>query len=160
MPKRLSALLELGLAVVFIGTDPGAMSLRVGHYYADPSNRFYADLHSVGFTPRRFEPADDGELPRYGIGLDDVYDSPFELRRRIERAAPRAVCFNSKSALERFAGISIPPHRWRGAGAREYAALTDVTWAVDDSSGRCGHHATRIDFLQQLRTALRDVAPG
>jgi TDG/mug DNA glycosylase family protein len=160
MPERLRPLLDLGLSVVFVGTEPGETSLREQHYYADPSNRFYADLHAVGFTPRRLESAEDAELLQYGIGLDDVYNSPDKLRRRIERATPQAVCFNSKEALKRFTRrITIPSHRWRGAGARRYAVLADVTWAVDDSSGRCGHHETRIEFLLLLKEELREARP-
>jgi TDG/mug DNA glycosylase family protein len=157
MNGSLPPLLSPGLAVVFVGTEPGAESMREGYYYADPSNRFYADLCTVGFTPKQLAPADHQLLLRYRIGLDDVYEDPLALKRRITEAAPRAVCFNSKAALARFAERRIPANVWRGRGAQDYARLAGITWAVEDSSGRCGYHAKRLQALEDLRRLL-DVA--
>lgn len=98
---HLSPLLAPGLDIVFVGTDPGRESLRLRQYYADSSNSFFANLHAVGLTPHELSPADFEQLIDHGIGLDDVYDDPSGLRARIEHVVPKAVCFNSKGALER-----------------------------------------------------------
>ena len=118
----LPPLLRPGLDVVFVGLAPklGGESLRTGHYYADRNNSFYSDLEATGFTPSRLLSQQDQLLLEHGIGLDDVYDDPDGLRRRIEEVRPLAVCFNSKTALEHFAGRSIPSHVWRGQGAERY----------------------------------------
>lgn len=152
---RLPPLLNGGLDVVFVGTEPGADSLRLRCYYANPGNSFYADLATTGFTPARLAPGEFRRLLDFGIGLDDVYSEPEALRQRIERAAPRAVCFNSKAALTRFSGRRIPSGEWRGEGAARYAHLAEITWAVDDSSGEArGYRRLRLDGLQELRTRI------
>lgn len=158
MADRLEPLLARGLAIVFVGTEPGSESLRLGQYYADPSNRFYADLNAVELTPRRLVPAEYPSLVEYGVGLDDVYDDPDALQTRIDSVTPTAVCFNSKAALARFAQRRIPANVWRGDGARNYAQIgeIEIMWAVDDSSGLCGHHDQRLAFLRELVTTVRE----
>lgn len=61
-----------GLRAVFCGTALGAASARVGAPYAGRGNKFWPTLHAVGLTPRRLEPAEFRELPRWGIGLTDL----------------------------------------------------------------------------------------
>jgi TDG/mug DNA glycosylase family protein len=91
----LPPLLAEGLDVVFVGTQPGNESVRLGCYYANRSNRFYQHLFETGFTPVVLSPTQFRELLSHGIGLDDVYDDPAALRQRLLAAAPRAVCFNA-----------------------------------------------------------------
>jgi double-stranded uracil-DNA glycosylase len=64
--------LEPGLRIVFCGTAAGTVSARRGAYYAHPQNRFWPALHAAGLTPRRLEPEDYRELPRWGLGLTDL----------------------------------------------------------------------------------------
>ena len=153
--ESLPPLLKPGLEVVFVGTEPGRDSLAAGHYYASSSNSFYSDLHDVGFTDRLLWPEQYRELLAYGIGLDDVYDDAAGLRHRIEATRPHAVCFNSKQALERFAGVIDTP--WRGSAASEHARfrVAILVWAVPDSSGRAaGHRASRLSLLKELRQQI------
>jgi double-stranded uracil-DNA glycosylase len=63
-----------GLDVLFCGINPGLMSAARGHNFARPGNRFWPALHAAGFTPRLLAPEEDGELPRYGIGITNVVD--------------------------------------------------------------------------------------
>lgn len=129
---------EAGNEGVFVGTEPGDESLRVKHYYADPSNAFYSHLHRSGFTPRRLLYNEDATLPDYGIGVDDVYYVPDKLRERLELFAPSSVCFNSMRALERFAGVEKVSPSWRGRDAARHVQIANVKiiWALPDSSGR------------------------
>jgi hypothetical protein len=154
----LPPLLIDGLDVVFVGTEPGKKSLHIGCYYADPSNRFYRHLYETNFTPRRLAPVQFRELLSHKVGLDDVYEDPAGLRHRLLKAAPRAVCFNSRQALARFAGLREdevkPP--WRREDARRYADLdVEILWATGDSSFKgSSHWPKRIDDLQALRERL------
>src|SRR4051812_35987355 len=50
------------------------MSAARGHNFARPGNRFWRALHGAGFTPRLLAPEEDGELPRYGIGMTNLVD--------------------------------------------------------------------------------------
>ena len=63
-----------GLDVIFCGINPGLESARRGHNFARPGNRFWKALHGAGFTSRLLAPEEDGELPRYGIGMTNVVD--------------------------------------------------------------------------------------
>ncbi|MEX2374867.1 MAG: mismatch-specific DNA-glycosylase [Dehalococcoidia bacterium] len=150
----LEPLLREGLDVVFVGTEPGPTSLRLGVYYANPDNTFYRDLRAAGFTSREFQPGEYRALLDEGIGLDDVYDDPLALRRRLLDAAPRAVCFNSKGALQRLADDL---DGWDGSAAGGYVKLGDaLIWAVPDSSPRASRfHERRVRLLKQLHDELR-----
>jgi len=108
--RRWKDVLVPGLDVVFVGYNPSRLAWRTGHHYANPGNRFYHLLHDAGLTPRRFAPAECRELIELGIGLADVLhewspradDFPPTtyraalpgFRRRLARAAPRAVMLN------------------------------------------------------------------
>ncbi len=84
------------LKVVFVGTEPGKVSLKTGHYYSNKRNSFYKDLKESGFTPKTHKPEEDRILPQhYCIGLDDVYNNPQNLTSRLEKHKPRAVCLSS-----------------------------------------------------------------
>ncbi|MBI2155223.1 MAG: mismatch-specific DNA-glycosylase [Candidatus Rokubacteria bacterium] len=154
--SSLEPLLRRGLAVVFIGTEPGEESLRIGHYYANPSNSFYADLKKTAFTSVQLTPEEDRLLLSRGIGLDDVYHDPEALQDRLESVRPRAVCFNSKGALERYVGRKVSGE-WHGKAAGKHAKLgiKCITWAVPDSSGlACRFHCERVQLLRDLKREL------
>lgn len=104
--------LEPGLRVVFCGTAAGRVSAQVGAYYAGPGNAFWPALDEVGLTPRRLQPGEFRELPRYGIGLTDmcklrsgsdaaVGTDAFDVERLVaalEANAPDWIAFTSKNA--------------------------------------------------------------
>jgi TDG/mug DNA glycosylase family protein len=74
--KPLPDVLGPDLRVLFSGINPGMASFERGHHYARPGNRFWRALHESGFTPRLLRADEDGELPRYGIGLTNVAERP------------------------------------------------------------------------------------
>jgi TDG/mug DNA glycosylase family protein len=104
-----------GLAIVFVGINPGERSARIGHYYGNPRNPFWRLLHEAGLTPRRLRPEEDALLPRFGLGITDLVKRPSrgagdlaaaEFRRgrpaleaKLLRARPRIVCFNGKTGF-------------------------------------------------------------
>jgi G:T/U-mismatch repair DNA glycosylase len=59
----LPPLLAHGLDVVFVGTEPGNESERLGCYCANRSNRFYQHLFDTGFTPMVLLPTHFRETP-------------------------------------------------------------------------------------------------
>lgn len=61
-----------GLRVLFCGINPGLLSAATGHHFARPGNRFWPVLHLSGFTPRLLSPAEQEELPSYGLGITNV----------------------------------------------------------------------------------------
>jgi G:T/U-mismatch repair DNA glycosylase len=150
--RPLAPLLSHGLRVVFVGTEPGPDSVRIGCYYANPSNSFWEDLNAAGFTPTRLAPCEFASLLDLRVGLDDVYRDPRGLRSRLADASPRAVCFNSKDALQRAAGVAITPP-WDGANAADWISMgSAIVWAVPDSSPLARRYRDRRRFL------LRELA--
>lgn len=120
MNEVLPDLLATDLILVFCGTAASAVSARRGAYYANPSNAFWRTLHSIGLTPRQFEPQAFGDLLTLRIGLTDLVKqlsgSDRSLRRRdfqpeglackINRYQPQIVAFTSKAAWRGWRGLS------------------------------------------------------
>ena len=111
LPERLRP----GLDLVFCGTAPGRQSALTKTYYAHPQNKFWRTLHGIGLTPGRVAPQDYESLDRLNIGLTDIAKFAYgmdhqlprhslgpraaaNLRRRIEKIAPRFLAFTSLTA--------------------------------------------------------------
>ncbi|MYF87835.1 MAG: mismatch-specific DNA-glycosylase [Rhodospirillaceae bacterium] len=107
-----------GLRIVFCGSAAGAVSARVGAYYAGPGNRFWPTLYRVGLTPRLLVPAEFRTVLRYGIGLTDLCktesgadadlsrkaDDAAALTAKIVQHRPKVLAFNGKRAARVFLG--------------------------------------------------------
>ena len=61
-----------GLRVVFCGINPGRVSAAAHAHFANPRNDFWRLLHAAGFTSRLYEPAEQLELLREGIGVTNA----------------------------------------------------------------------------------------
>ena len=79
--------LEAALDIVFVGLNPSLYSVEVGHYFANPRNRFWPAMNRSGLVDRELSPQDDASLLADGIGFTDVVkratamgsDAPFLL---------------------------------------------------------------------------------
>ena len=103
-----------GLTAVFCGINPGRFSAAANAHFANPRNDFWRLLHAAGFTPRLFEPTEQFELLKLGIGITNAAyrttPGSGDLRRgdftgsaeRLERIArdlqPQAIGFVGKEA--------------------------------------------------------------
>jgi double-stranded uracil-DNA glycosylase len=120
-----------GLDIVFVGINPGLSSVRMGHYFARSTSRFWpAFSRSTLSAPIRralgvetLGPAHDAELPRFGIGFTDVVKRPsanaadlrpkdFEegaprLLARLRRHRPRVACFHGLTAYRPFVRLAL-----------------------------------------------------
>src|SRR5918998_2782280 len=112
--SALPDVLAPALDVVFCGINPGFRSAAAGHHFANPRNDFWRLLADAGFTPRRLEPGEQFDLPRYGLGVTNAAARTTrgsgDLRRadfagaaeRLERIArelrPRFLAFVGKEA--------------------------------------------------------------
>jgi TDG/mug DNA glycosylase family protein len=61
-----------GLSVVFCGINPGFVSDAARAHFANPRNDFWRLLHAAGFTSRLYEPSEQFEVLREGIGLTNA----------------------------------------------------------------------------------------
>ena len=68
--------LQPGLDIVFIGLNPSSISVREGHYFANPRNRFWTALNGSDLVPVPLSPALDQQLLDHGIGLTDLIKRP------------------------------------------------------------------------------------
>src|SRR3989454_9401432 len=61
-----------GLQVVFCGINPGRVSAAARAHFANPRNDFWRLLHAARFTARLYEPAEQLELLKEGIGVTNA----------------------------------------------------------------------------------------
>ena len=101
--------LRAGLDLVFVGLNPSVYSVEVGHYFANPRNRFWGALNLSGLVNRQVGPEDDASLTELGIGFTDVVKRPTRmgsglkaadfrhwapvLKEKLLRYQPGIVCF-------------------------------------------------------------------
>jgi len=70
--SAVSDVLAPGLQVVFCGINPGRASAAAGAHFANPRNDFWRLLHAAGFTRRRLDPSEQGQVLQYDIGLTNA----------------------------------------------------------------------------------------
>ena len=68
--------LQKGLDIVFVGLNPSLYSVKVGHYFANPRNRFWPALNRSGLVPREVAAGQDASLLDHRIGFTDVVKRP------------------------------------------------------------------------------------
>ena len=99
-----------GLSILFCGSAAGAVSARLGAYYAGPGNKFWPTLHAVGITDRRLAPDEYPLAPSYGFGFTDMNktqfgadsdlttaaDDPFAVLEKVKRHRPHRLAFTAK----------------------------------------------------------------
>jgi double-stranded uracil-DNA glycosylase len=61
-----------GLTAIFCGINPGRVSAAANAHFANPRNDFWRLLHAAGFTPRLYEPREQFELLKLGIGATNA----------------------------------------------------------------------------------------
>jgi TDG/mug DNA glycosylase family protein len=107
-------ILAPSLKVVFCGINPGVVSAAAAAHFANPRNDFWRLLEAAGLTSRLYEPSEQFEVLKEGIGLTNAASRTTrgsgELRRgdfagaaeRLERLAselrPAWIAFVGKEA--------------------------------------------------------------
>jgi TDG/mug DNA glycosylase family protein len=156
-----------GLAVLFVGINPGLYTAAIGHHFGRPGNRFWPALHAGGFTPRLFSPGEERELLPLGYGITNVVAratatahelTAAELLEGGRRLAARARRYRPR--ILAFLGIVA----YRVAFGRPRAALgpqpepigPSRVWVLPNPSGLNAHYqgADLARLFRQLREAL------
>ena len=111
-PSAVPDVLAPALRVVFCGINPGRVSAAAHAHFANPRNDFWRLLHAARFTSRLYDPAEQLEVLKEGIGITnaahrttpgsgDLRSADFDLAH-IERVAlefcPQWIGFVGKEA--------------------------------------------------------------
>ena len=140
-----------GLNVLFCGINPGLYSGWTGHHFARPGNRFWPALHRAGFTPRLLRPDEQGELPRWGVGItniaarataradeltsEELREGGRALAERTERLAPGVLAVLGVTAYR--SAFGAPKAR---IGPQEDVRIGGVpVWVLPNPSGLNAH---------------------
>ena len=167
--------LEPGLDIVIVGINPGASSVRAGHYYAGPGNRFWNAANRAGLFGEPLRPETDARVLEFGIGLTDVVKRPTRttkdlnavdyrrwapvLKEKIRRFQPRIVCFQGiggyRSYLRHGEGLPALPRPRPGRQAR--ALESSAVFLVPSPSGLNTRYSFEdlVSCFRELRV-LRD----
>ena len=158
-----------GLAVLFVGINPGLASARAGHHFANPANGFWRLLHEAGFTPRVFAPHEDRRLLEHGLGItnlvsraspgvadlgrEEMLEGAEALGRNLERWRPRAVVFVGLTVWVAFARHwQLPARNGKPIGTFAGARL----FVLPNPSGRNAHFS-RAQMRALYRRAARAI---
>ena len=68
--------LKHGLDIVFVGLNPSPHSIRIGHYYGNPRNRFWKAINLSGIIDTELSTETDYKAIDYGIGFTDLVKRP------------------------------------------------------------------------------------
>ena len=116
--KTLPDYLATGLDIIFVGLNPGLYSVKVGHYFATPTNRFWTAINCSGLLAEKLDADSDYKALEQGFGLTDVVKRPSSgasdlraadfqrwvpvLREKLERFQPLIVCFQGVTAYRNY----------------------------------------------------------
>lgn len=158
-----------GLAVLFVGINPGLYSGAVGHHFARPGNRFWKTLEGSGFTPRLLSPFEERELLEHGLGItnlveratatadqlgkDELRAGAESVERKVRRHEPRVVAFLGITA---YRAAYVRPKAILGPQA-DRLGISSV-WVLPNPSGLNAHH--QLPALVAEFGALREAASG
>lgn len=165
--KTIPDVIARGLAVVFVGINPGLYSGAVGRHFARPGNRFWPALHAGGWTPRVLSPFEEEELVRFGIGItnlverataaadelgdEELREGGVRLEERMRSFGPRCVAFLGMGAYQTAFGVkkAVVGEQALKVGGRR-------TWVLPNPSGLNANYQA-ADFgrlFAELREAV------
>lgn len=157
-----------GLDVLFSGINPGLYSAATGFHFARPGNRFWPALHRAGFTPRLLRPDEQGELPRFGLGItnivarataradeltaDELRAGAVQLGGMVREWRPRVLAIVGISAYRTAfgRGAAVVGEQDEGMGATR-------VWVLPNPSGLNAHYQlpALVEEFRALRIAVR-----
>ena len=107
-----------GLDIVFIGLNPSTISVKAGHYFANPRNRFWQAFNTSGLVDEELGPEQDSILLEHGIGFTDVVKRPTSqgsgltaadyrewaprLKEKLQHYCPLVACYHGMMAYRNY----------------------------------------------------------
>ena len=133
--------LREGLDIVFVGINPSEYSARVGHYFANPRNRFWKAFNCSGLVKLELSPELDYTVPDHGIGFtdlvkrttarasqltsDDYRQGALALKEKLEHYQPLIICFHGLTSYRQYIKYA--------EGVRDKAGLGLQGFTIDRS---------------------------
>ena len=171
--KTLQDILEPGIKTLFVGTNPGAKSARIGHYFAGTSNMFWKLLYESKLTEERLTTESDYKVLDYGYGLTDVVKRPTrsttELRRKdaigskkrldmvIEKYEPDLVAFVGKAGYRYYLeGLGLLQLNY---GLQEFEIAESQVFLLPSSSGQSyadTSYKEKLFWYKKLKRKIRN----
>ena len=150
MAADLRPIVADGLRVLFVGINPSLLSAQLGHHFARPGNRFWPALHASGWTPRLLSPAQDAELPAFGIGVTNIAARATRAAAEVDAAelAAGAAVLEQTVARHRprlVAVLGLTAYRTAFARPKAVIGLQDApiggrpVWVLPNPSGLNAH---------------------
>jgi TDG/mug DNA glycosylase family protein len=165
--RRVPDLIRPGLAVLFVGINPGLYSAAIGHHFGRPGNRFWPALHQAGFSQRQLSPFEEHELLSAGYGITNVVArttaaaDEIELHeyvagmralvRKLKRHQPGIAAFLGLGAYR--AGFARPKAQ---IGLQSETVGATRLWVLPSPSGLNAHYP--LPHLAQLLAELRKAS--
>ncbi|MCW2723579.1 MAG: mismatch-specific uracil-DNA glycosylase [Frankiales bacterium] len=156
-----------GLRVLLCGINPSLWSGAVGLHFANPGNRLWPTLSASGWTSRRLDPAETGELLAAGIGITNLVGrataradelTAAELRAGLPQVCaltghwqPRWVAFLGMTAYRTATG-----HRGAVVGPQDRTVGGVPVWLLPNPSGL--NAPWQLPRLAAAYGALHDAA--
>jgi mismatch-specific thymine-DNA glycosylase len=173
---------EMPLSLLFIGHNPSQHSWDSGHYYSQPSNRFWKLLLESDIISGDIETINDDLLvQKYRIGFTDVIRVPNSESSGIKRQDfQEQRAFFYKRILNHANRVKAPPERIAFVGKRQFSMLFDPPlnrvelglqdrvppnfpfetqiWVLSSPSGRAAMTwKDRLEPYQQLSKSMQDA---
>ena len=164
-----------GLDIVFVGLNPGLQSVRDGHYFASPSNRFWRAINRSGLLTEPLEPRTDSEAIKQGIGFTDVVKRPSSgaadlraadfrhwspvLREKLERCQPLIACFHGVTAYRNFLKYTDGNNKKVELGLQPLMIGNSRVFVIPNPSPRNAAYSMDdlVEWYQRLKAFLDEV---
>jgi len=158
------------LDAMFVGINPGLVSAKAGHNFANPGNGFWRLVHESGLVPRRLAPAEEAHLLDHGLGLtnlvsratrgvmdlgrEDYVTGRKALAAKIRALRPRVVVFVGITVYRHY--FDKKPSERVACGEQPELLYGARVFVVPNPSGRNAHfsYAEMLEHFRALARAL------
>ena len=174
--STLTDFLDHDLDIVFVGINPSSYSVREGHYFANPRNRFWPALNRSGLVDRELSPKDDVRLRDYRIGFTDVVKRPTPqasglsaadfrqwvpvLQAKLLEYQPRIACFHGVTGYRAYLRYGVGAEQEAGLGLQERTIGKSRIFVVPNPSPANAQYSLDdlVYWYQQLNELRQELA--
>jgi TDG/mug DNA glycosylase family protein len=165
--------LKPGLDIILVGLNPSNISVKQGHYFANPRNRFWPAFNQSGLVPVPVSSHQDHTLPDYGMGFTDVVKRPSSqakglttqdfrdwapvLKQKLLQCQPIIVCFHGLMAYTNYLQYAENSKARAVLGLQQTTIGHSNVFVVPNPSPANAQFSldTLVEWYKQLK-ALRD----